>query len=124
MYIDFLQYFSWWTYGFTVILYTAMVVSGEFWQKDRLIFSKQNAKPLSEIVTIHLAFLAVLLGVSKLLPSIYFRLPGWVLGGTITRSHLDFFFVVLMVIMQFIERRWIYVPREEDIATAGEKLSE
>jgi hypothetical protein len=108
---DFLQYFSWYSYAVTVILYTALVLHGEFSKKDGpLILSKQNARPLSEIFTIHFAFLAVLLGFMRFAPHIYFRLPGWMIApfGR-AGSAFDYFFIFAMAVMHFIERRWLYV---------------
>ena len=112
---DIFQYFSWWVYLGTALAYSALTFTGE-WSKDGpLIFSRKNARPLQVVMGIHISFLAILLLVLKILVRLDPSTPDWMtrnIGGG--NTMLDLFFISGMIIMSFIERRWLYVEPDTD----------
>jgi hypothetical protein len=118
--VDFdpLQYFSWWVYGFTVVTYTALAFHGELPRKGALIFSRRNARSSQEIITIHLAFLLALLLLMRAAIYIYPILPDWMTdtfnGRGSAHSAFDILFIVVMIALHYVERRWLYVDSETD----------
>jgi hypothetical protein len=115
---DPMQYFSWWIYVGVGVVYTALVFCGELSKEGTLIFSKQNARSLLEIFTVHLAFLAILLGLMRTGPHIYRFLPNWLTDTFNARgssvSVLDIVFILLMIAAHYAERRCLYVDSEID----------
>jgi hypothetical protein len=112
---DPLQYFSWWVYGGTAIVYTAFAFRGELPRQGALIFSKQNARSFSGIVTIHLAFLTILFALMRVVVYIYPGLPDWMTNTTFSngaRTVVDILFIVTMIALHYIERRWLYTAPE------------
>lgn len=111
---DPLQYFSWWIYAAVGVWYTGLEFGGELLRND--IFSKRNAKPLSTIFTIHLAFLTILLGLTRLAVFIYPSLPDWLTNTFHVRgaavSILDILFIIAMFVMHKTEQRLIYVESD------------
>jgi hypothetical protein len=107
---DIFQYFSWWIYLGAALSYSALVFTGELSKDGPLIFSRKNARSIPVIIGIHINFLIVLLLLMKLICSIDPSLPTWMTsnigrGGTLAVV----FFILGMVVMSFIERRWLYV---------------
>jgi hypothetical protein len=101
------------------VFYTAMAFSGIMRRQDARVFSRQNAKPLSSILTIHFEFLALLWGLMWSASLFYPRLPVWITDTSISRrgyTYLDLLFVLVMGVMYLIERRWIYLEAESDIS--------
>jgi hypothetical protein len=110
---DPLQYFSWWIYAAVGAVYTVIEFGGELLGNE--IFSKRNAKPLSAIFTIHLAFLTILLVLMRVAVFISPALPDWLTDAHHFRgSPLDGFFILAMVVMLKIEQRLIYVESDTD----------
>jgi hypothetical protein len=114
---DPLQQFSWSTFAAAGVFYSALQFSGVIYKEGALIFTTQNAKPLSAILTVHFQFLTLLLGLMWIAPFVYPHLSGW-LTDTVGRhgSGFDILFVFLMAVMHLIERRWIYLESESDIS--------
>jgi hypothetical protein len=115
---DPMQYFSWWVFLGAGLLFTAFTFTGILWKNGPLVLSKQNAKPVSSVLTIHTEFLLVLFVLTWGAPFLYPALPGWMTDtfharGT-TVSTIDVVYIVLMGIMHLIERRWIYQESEDD----------
>jgi hypothetical protein len=107
------EYFSRWVYFGSALIYTAFAFSGELSKEGPLIFSKRNARPLSVIFGTHLAFLAILLGLLRLVCYIDSSVPNWMTrdigrGSTI----LDLLFIIAMMIMGYFERRWLYMESD------------
>lgn len=112
--VDFLQYFSWWTFAIAAAGYTAMLLylnNSRFYPKD--IFSKQNARSLIEMTTIHLAFLAVLLAYLWTMPRFYFRMPNWAYQHVRNGSGLDALSIIAMAAMAMVEVRILYAKKRE-----------
>jgi hypothetical protein len=107
---DSFQYFSWWVYLGSTLIYSAFVFSGELSKDGPLIFSKRNARSTKMIIVIHINFLMALLLLMKLVCSIDPSLPDWMtrhIGRGVT--SLDLLFIIAMMLMGFIERRTLYV---------------
>jgi hypothetical protein len=123
---DPLQYFSWWIFVAAGFLYTAMAFSGLLYKESALVFTKRNAKSLSEIFTIHLEFLTMLFGLMWIAPFIYPHLPRWLTDPVIVRgathSVADIFLIFVMAIMNFIERRHIYVEADTELPGLNNKM--
>ena len=115
---DLLQNFSWVKYAFWGAFYTILGLLGLVKMSEvRLIFSRQNARPLSAILVIHAVFLAILLGVMQNAAYIAPFLPNWMLEQSQSRrgrgsTFFGFLFVLTLVALLVIERRWIYVPNK------------
>jgi hypothetical protein len=114
LFLDPLQYFSWWVYGGVAVVYTALVFHGELSKKDGpYIFSERNARPLSEIISIHLVFLAIFWGLMQIGASTYRFLPNWITTMFDSRgsaySVLDILYILAMIALHYVERRWLYV---------------
>lgn len=97
-----------------MVAYTALVFHGELSKKDGpLIFSNHNVRSISGIIFIHSAFLAVLLMLMWIGVFTYPFLPGWMTGMFKSRgseySALDILYILVMIAMHYIERRYIYV---------------
>jgi hypothetical protein len=116
---DPLQYFSWWVYGGVVVAYTALVFHGELSKEDGpLIFSKRNARSFSGIISVHLVFLAILLGLMWIGVWIYPSLPSWMTEMFNSRgsahSPADILYIFAMIAMHYVERRYLYVKSATD----------
>jgi hypothetical protein len=107
--IDLLEHFSWLVFGAVVLIYSAMTFRGELAKEgNRLIFSKQNSRPPSQVVEIHLAFLTALLGLMWTISICYPMFPDWMtapfkLRGSY-RTALDVLFILAMIGMHYFER--------------------
>jgi hypothetical protein len=108
-----LQYFSWWGYAFVAAAYSALVFSGELSKDGPLIFSRRNARVLSQILLIHVAFLIILLCFLRISSYIVPSLPYWMTDTFRARrtrvSIADIIFFLAAMVMLFIERRKLYV---------------
>ncbi|MGA8041349.1 MAG: hypothetical protein WCA37_00970 [Terracidiphilus sp.] len=125
---DLLQYFSWWIYVDVGVVYSALILRGEISKEGALIFSKKNARSLSWIFTIHLTFLAILFGLMRIIPRIYPSLPKWMTdlfnGRGSAVSALDLTFILTMLALHFIERRWLYTESEADFGNDAPMASQ
>jgi hypothetical protein len=121
------QFFEWPTYFVFGAIFTALLFSGDLSAREARIFSKQNARSSTAVVLIHLAFLAVLLGVMMLARSIKPSLPNWLTDTFNARgsavSISDIFFIFGMIGLHLIERRWVYVEFETNISDPGNNSS-
>lgn len=116
--LDQLQYFSWWGYGFAAIVYTALVFRSELSKEEGpLIFSKQNSRTLTAILVSHVAFLTILFALLRTASFLLTALPDWMTDTFRARgthvSIADLSFILLVLLMHLIERRWLYVESEE-----------
>jgi Ni/Fe-hydrogenase subunit HybB-like protein len=123
MTFDPLQYFSWRVSVAVVVFYTGLEFGGEVLRND--IFSKRNARPLSAIFAIHLAFLLVLLGLMRLAVAVSPSLPNWLtdtigLRGT---SVIDTLYIVAVFFIHRTEQRCIFAERNTDHAAGSENSS-
>lgn len=102
----------WWIYTGAALLYTALTFRGELPRREALIFSKDNARPLTSILTIHAAFLGALLAAIWMAIDSLPVLPSW-LTTTFNfhmapMSGLELVFIVGGIAMHYVERRWLY----------------
>ena len=116
---DPLQYFSWGVYLCAATIYSALVFQSELSRENGPhIFSKRNARSLSQIIVAHLAFLSTLLGLIWIASYIYPILPKWIIDTFVSRgssySALDIVIIIAMIIMQYLERQWLFVDRATD----------
>lgn len=112
--VDYLQYFSWWTFAIAAAGYTAMLlfINNSRWSPQS-IFSKQNARSLIEMTAIHLAFLVILLAYLRIMPHFYFQMPNWFYQRGRGGSGLDILSIVAMTAMAMIEVRLLYAKKRE-----------
>ncbi len=108
-----LRYFSWILFVLVCLIYSAFVFSGELSKDGPLIFSKQNARSLREVLLSHCAFLVILFCLMRIFNSLVLVLPywmtdTWVLHGT-RWSVADVLFTAFASIMVYSERRWLFV---------------
>jgi hypothetical protein len=75
-FVDPLASFSVWWYGGVAVVYSLLCLTMATRESAR-VFSKQNAMPVAEILTIHLKFLTFLLVMMWLAPFAYPHLPDW-----------------------------------------------
>lgn len=105
---DPLQYFSWWAYLAVGAVYSGLVFGGELLPLRSLLFSKRNARPLSAILAIHIAFLAILLGLMRVAVSVSPSLPDW-MTEVHRASGLDLVFIAAMFGILRLEQRLVYL---------------
>jgi hypothetical protein len=107
-------FYQWPTFAILAIIYSALVATGEISKEGPLIFSKRNSRTLSEILGAHLLFLTILLVAWKVAFYLDPHLADW-MTGYIGRggSAFNMFFIVVMLVMSSLERRWLYVEAEE-----------
>jgi hypothetical protein len=113
------QFFGWPSFLILGVIYTAVVYSGLPSKGGPLILSKRNARPLSVILGIHLAFLMILMGLFILSSYIESSLPKWLTdeslhGRGMAVSAFEILFIVAMGVMCLIEWRWLSVDSEAD----------
>lgn len=122
---DPLAYFAWSTYILFAILYSVFALFDAPNKKGGMIFTKRNAHPPWMVLAIHFVFLMILLELFQVATHFYYSLPSW-LTDQLFRFYTDDFstytllFLLLMVPMYYIERRWIFKEREDMRHTASE----
>jgi len=120
-----MQYFSWWIYVLAGALFTVYAFTGLLYKEGSLVFSEQNAKPLSAVLIVHLEFLLILFGLMWIAPFVYPYLPNWMTDTFNVRgaavSSVDVLFVLAMGALHLIERRWIYLESEAGGPDAGDE---
>lgn len=116
--VDPLEYFSWWVFAGAAAFYTLISFTGILQSVGAKVLTKNNAKPKSEVLSVHFGFLillAVLLWSAHLL---YSYLPEWMTETYSVRgtsvSNVDVLFLVILAGLHLIERRWIYVDARTD----------
>lgn len=104
---------SWWIYVGAALLYTALTFRGELPRSEALIFSKDNARPPTSVVTIHAVFLGGLLAAIWMAIEAIPVLPSWLMDTFIfyamPMSVLELAFIGGWFAMHYIERRLLYV---------------
>jgi hypothetical protein len=106
---DIFQYFSWWVYLGSALIYTALVFSGELSKEGPRIFSKANARSTQFIIAVHINFLILLLLLVKITCFFDPSFPDWMTRNTGRGStFLDLFSILGMMLMGFLERRTLY----------------
>lgn len=124
-----LQYFSWWGYTALAAVYTAVVFSGELSKDGPLIFSRQNARSIAQVLFIHGVFLINLFCLFRIGCYALPWLPNWMtdtfsLGHGSRVSIADICLVLAAAVMNLSERRWLYVDVEMRAAHSRRKSSE
>lgn len=115
---DPLQDLGWFTYVLTAILYSIFVfVQAPSSKAD--CFTKQNASHRPAILSIHIIFLAAILGMTRAAAHFYWFLPNWsttiwLWVPSIDISFLTILFVLVIIVMYFAERKWISGVLEGD----------
>ncbi|HEV2486322.1 MAG TPA: hypothetical protein VGT08_12390 [Terracidiphilus sp.] len=124
-----LQYFSWLGFVLLGAVYTAFVFGGELSRDGPLIFSRQNARSVSEILLIHGTFLTILFCLLRFANLTVARLPYWMTdtfkAGRGTRASIaELIFVLACAAMFFVERRRLFVPSEADVSAPESESSQ
>jgi hypothetical protein len=116
--VDPLQYFSRGMYAGAGVVYTALALSGEWSKEGPLIFSRRNATSLSWILIVHGVFLVILLGLMRGVPFIFPSMPNWMTDlfphQIPPLSAFDIVFVLAMIGLSRVERRWLYLESGSD----------
>ena len=104
---------TWPLYVGAAVFYTAVTFRGELRSSKARIFSRDNARPLSSILTIHALFLTALLISIWVARSVLPDLPEW-LTDTMNiyeapMSGLELVFIFAGLGMHYIELRLLYV---------------
>ena len=125
---ELLQYFSGPVYALVAAGFSAFVFSGELSKDGPRIFSKQNARTVSQIIALHAAYLTMFLCLLRLASYIVLTVPLWMTntfnGGRHLRlSIFDLLFAAVWVILALIERKHLYVQSEIDPAESDEDSS-
>lgn len=105
---------AWLVYLGMGIFYTIFVFWLSVTRNEVRIFSKQNAKPRSTIIVVHLLFLAMILSFMQLIPQIKASLPEWVTHTYGRTSIFSGVVVAAIFILRYIERRYIYAEAETE----------
>lgn len=111
----------WWGYVVIAFIYSALAFRDDA-VSDSVgsILSGPSSKPILEIVVIHSTFLAILLCIARIDLYLQPLLPGWMTDPfqvrSVNFSITDILFVLLMVVMHFIERRWLVRKSEASIS--------
>jgi hypothetical protein len=114
-----LQYFSWWAYLVVALIYSAFVFRDEVSKEDRQVFDKQNLVYLPNVLLVHVAFIATLFALLRIIPYILPALPYWMTnvfkpGRSLSASIADILVVLIGVLMAYLERRRIYAESASD----------
>jgi hypothetical protein len=127
-----LQYFSWLAYALVAAAYTAVVFGGELSKEGPRIFSKRNARSVSQVIAAHSACLTILLCFLRLASYIVLTLPHWMTntlegeGGRSDRSRItiaDLLFLLASIVMAQIEQKRLFVQSETDSAEPNESAT-
>lgn len=111
----------WFQYGGSALAYTAFVLRGELPPRGSGILSKRNKRPVTSMITMHVAMLAVLLYSVHMATAIFPFLPNWLTVQMSVRGHITLFELILVLTFAGIaelEHRWLYVE-VEDAASAS-----
>jgi len=89
-------------------IYTLVVFKDEGRKRGPHLLSKENSRPLTVVLTAHLAFLVIFLAFSGIVLSDQFSLPGWLIAN----RHRDSVAVIVLVltaeVLSHTERGWLY----------------
>ena len=118
MYTEPLQAFSWGQYGAVAFVYSLFSLTGFSFKGRGRVFSKENARSVQQVLTIHLKSLTFLLLWMWATAAIGPHLPDWMTDTFVysTRRHslLDLSFAAVMTIAGFVEWQLVYVKRGPD----------
>jgi hypothetical protein len=120
--------FPWWGYAVIAIIYSALAFRDDALTDGRSPISPgQGNRPFAEIALIHSVFLAAILCCLRMNFYLQSLLPDWMTNTfhdrTIDFSITDILFIFLMIVMHFIERRWLVKESEMDPSDLGEGFS-
>jgi|SRR6185312_396803 len=108
---------SWWIYVGAALLYTALTFRGELPRSEALIFSKDNARLPTSVITIHAVFLGGLLAAIWMAIGSLSVIPSWLTETfsfyRMPASGLELVFVFGGIAMHYIERRLLYVGADK-----------
>ena len=108
------QHYEWLIYTAVAFVYTMLQFGISFTNWSTPIFSNRNSRKASFVISAHLMFLAILMEFVRLAfyvyQSLYSALPEW-MTVNITRGvkPLDLLFLLAVLAIGVIERRWIYM---------------
>ena len=125
---EILQYFSGPVYALVAAGFSAFVFRGELSKDGPRIFSKQNARTVSQIIAVHAAYLTMFLCLLRLASYIVLTVPRWMTntfdGGRHLRlSIIDLLFIAVSVTVALIERKHLYVESETDSTDPDESAT-
>jgi len=113
---DPLQSFSWYTYGATVLFYSAAVFSGEVPVRQARTLSRRNATPRPILIGVHLMSLLMIFFALKIAISAWPIVPSWLQDTFRARgtdiSWYDGVFILALTALRFLERRVLFAPRD------------
>jgi uncharacterized protein with PQ loop repeat len=108
---DLLQYSSWSGYLVIGILYSLLLFFGEIPKAKRAIFSKQNKMNLTQILLIHISFLALLFLAFRVSSHVVRYLPPWITNaydlGEGKMSIANLLFLIGALLLGACERIWL-----------------
>ena len=118
---------SWLIYTGAALLYTALTFRGELPRREALIFSKDNARSLTSVLTIHALFLGSLLAAIWVARYSLPFLPSW-LTETFNFNKMPSSVLELVIVfgwfgMHNVERHFLYVDANKNARTY-ESISE
>lgn len=109
--------YPWLIYVVVGVVYTGFLLGFAYNDNAAPIFSKRNAKPLPVVLGTHLVFLAILMEFVWFAAYIEPSLPNWLTEVRIRRLDFSAFgalFILVIVVIGAIERRWIFVEDDTD----------
>ena len=110
---DPLQEFTWPIFACLAAMYTVIVFGSEVFAREKSgLFHKENRKALPKILEIHSVFVVVLLVLFRATSLVFGLAPSWMTAQFVYhgsyKSALDVLFVLVMLLMRFVERRRLY----------------
>lgn len=109
---------SWWIYVGAALLYTALTFRGELPRSEALIFSKDNSRHPTSVLTIHAVFLGGLLAAIWMAIDSLPVLPSWLTDTfsfyRMPASGLELVLILGGIAMHYIERRLLYVGADKN----------
>jgi len=111
------HYLSWSSYLIVGIVYSFCIFFDEVPKDHRVIFSKRNKRSLTQILTIHAAFVVLLLSALRICSYVFRYLPFWMTRaydlGEGYMSVADFIFIIGAVALLAYEKLLLVIATEE-----------
>jgi hypothetical protein len=111
-----LQYFSWSVYLIIGLVYSVILFFYVVSEDNLVIFSKLNKRSLTQILTIHTAFVTLLLCALRICSYTIQYLPFWITRefdlGEGNMSIADFIFFILALALLAFERQWLVIATD------------
>lgn len=108
---DLFQYSSWSSCLVIGIFYSLLLLFDEIPKAKRVIFSKQNRMNLTQILLIHISFLALLFLPLRASPHVARYLPPWITNvyglGEGSMSIANLLFLIWALLLGACERIWL-----------------